>query len=577
MELNKKQVVNVLETIAVYLEIKGENPFKISAYRRAAQALETDNRSMASIDDPAGIKGIGKGTAQVIRELMETGTSTILEELQKDIPAGLLDLLKIPGLGGKKISKLYQSLHVVDFPSLKKACEEGKVHALEGFGLKTEEKLLKALEARTVRPERLPIAYMLKLAEAIESVLRDLPSAKRFSRAGSLRRAKEMMKDLDFVIATDDAAMTADEILQRLPIYEQVGKGEAKMTVLLADDYHVSVDFRFAEPEAFITTLNHFTGSKEHNVLMRHLAKTRHEKISEYGVDDEDEDEWKRLTFATEKEFYAHFGLHWIPPEVREGGVEVDKAKEGELGLITLADIKGDLHMHTTWSDGAYTVQEMADAMREKGYQYACVTDHSKSLRVAGGLSAYRLLKQREEIERVNQLYDDFKLFAGVEMDILPDGRLDYDDDVLKELDFVIASIHSSFSQDRSTIMKRFEAACMNPYVRLIAHPTGRLLGRRKGYPVDVEQLIELARVSGTALELNANRNRLDLSPKWLAKAQAAGVKMAINTDSHSIKMIGEMTLGVQTAVRGWIRPQTVLNTLSLEALSTFLKQKKSV
>lgn len=571
--MNKKQVVHVLETIAVYLEIKGENPFKISAYRRAAQALETDNRSMANIDDPAEIKGIGKGTAQVIQELTETGTSTLLEELQKDIPASLLDLLKIPGLGGKKISKLYRELHVVDFPSLKKACEAGKVRGLAGFGLKTEEKLLKALEARSVRPERLPIAYMLKLAEEIESVLRGVPSAERFSRAGSLRRAKEMMKDLDFVIATEDPLQTADDILQRLPVHEQVGKGEAKMTVLLADDYHVSVDFRFAEPKAFITTLNHFTGSKEHNVLMRHLAKERHEKISEYGVDDEEEQ--KRLTFATEEAFYAHFGLHWIPPEVREGGVEVDKAKEGELGLITLTDIKGDLHMHTTWSDGAYTIQEMAEAMRAKGYQYACVTDHSKSLRVAGGLSGYRLLKQREEIERVNGLYADFKLFAGVEMDILPDGNLDYDDDVLKELDFVIASIHSSFSQDKAAIMKRLEAACMNPYVRLIAHPTGRLLGRRRGYSVDVDQLIELARASGTALELNANRNRLDLSAKWLVKAQAAGVRIAIDTDSHSIEMMDEMTLGVQMAVRGWIRPETVLNTLSLEALSTLLKQKK--
>ncbi|RYM06892.1 DNA polymerase/3'-5' exonuclease PolX [Sporolactobacillus sp. THM7-7] len=572
--MNKKQIVDKLEEISLYLEITGENPFKIAAYRRAGQALEIDRRSMATIDDVGAIRGIGKGTKRVIEELMETGESSVLNELREKIPGSLLELLKIPGLGGKKTGKLYRELHVTDLETLQAVCEKGRVRALPGFGEKTEEKILKALKERSRRPQELSIAYMADLAENIESVLEKVPAIGRFSRAGSLRRAKEMMKDLDFVLETADPEKTADGILEILPVAEVVVRGESKMTVHLSDPYRVSVDFRFAEPATFVTTLNHFTGSKEHNVLMRHLAKARGEKISEYGVEKEKE---PVRTFSSEPDFYRYFGLNPVPPEVREGTDEVDLARRGPLGLLKLSDIKGDLHMHSTWSDGSYTIEEMADAMRAKGYAYACLTDHSKSLRVAGGLSEYRLMQQLEEVARVNARYDDFTLYSGVEMDILPDGTLDYDDEVLRQLDFVIASIHSSFSQNRLAIMKRMEAACRNPYVRLIAHPTGRLLGRRRGYPVDVARLIQLAKATGTALELNASRRRLDLSAKWVRQAQDAGVKIAINTDSHSIKMIDDMALGVQTAVRGWIRPETVLNTLPREAFDTFLRGRKPV
>ncbi|RYL93824.1 DNA polymerase/3'-5' exonuclease PolX [Sporolactobacillus sp. THM7-4] len=572
--MNKKQIVDQLETIALYLEIEGENPFKIAAYRRAGQALERDRRSMAQITDLGSIRGIGKGTAQVIGELMATGESSVLKELQKKIPASLPELLKIPGLGGKKIGKLYQALGVKDSETLRTVCEKGLVRNLPGFGKKTEEKILKAINEQDNRPVQLSIAYMTDLAEKIEAELAQIHVIRRFSRAGSLRRAKEYMKDLDFVLETEVPEETADRILESLDVFEVSGRGERKMTVLLDDPFHVSVDFRFAKPEAFVTTLHHFTGSKEHNVLLRHLAKERGEKISEYGVESGN---GSLLTFSSEADFYHHFGLHEIPPEVREGTVEVERAARAPLGLLKLSDIKGDLHMHSTWSDGSYTVQEMADAMRAKGYEYACLTDHSRSLRVAGGLTEYQLMKQLEEVERINAQYNDFRIFSGVEMDILPDGRLDYPDDILKSLDFVIASIHSSFSQTREAIMKRLEIACLNPYVRLIAHPTGRMPGRRKGYAVDVDRLIELAQVTGTALELNASRYRLDLSSKWVNKAQAAGVKIAINTDSHSLKMIDDMTLGVQTAIRGWVRPGTVLNTLSRKAFEHFLKKGKNL
>ncbi|TGA99400.1 DNA polymerase/3'-5' exonuclease PolX [Sporolactobacillus shoreae] len=570
--MNKKQIIDQLDRIALYLEIRGDNPFKIAAYRRAGQALETDQRSVAGIDDFSKIKGIGRATADVIKDLMMTGESSVLRELQKEIPSGLLELVKIQGLGGKKIGKLYQALNVTDLASLREACEGEQVRGLPGFGEKTEEKLLETIKKLNQRPEQLPIPYMLGLAEKIESALQSEQTIKRFSRAGSLRRAKESMKDLDFVIETDDPENTADRIIELLPVSEVTGRGDAKMTVVLDDPYHVSVDFRFAAPEAYVTTLHHFTGSKEHNILLRHLAKEHGEKISEYGVEAENK---PVRTFSTEEELYGHFGLSKIPPEVREGTDEVEKAKSGLLGLIRLSDIKGDLHMHSTWSDGSYTVQEMAEAMRARGYAYACLTDHSKSLRVASGLSEERLLMQLKEVARVNALYEDFTLFSGVEMDILPDGSLDYSDDILKKLDFVIASIHFSFSQSTDQIMKRLESACRNPYVRLIAHPTGRLLGKRSGYPVNLDRLIQLAKETGTALELNSNRNRLDLSSERVRKAQEAGVRIAIDTDSHSKKMMEDMSIGVQTAVRGWIRAENVLNTMTVEQFTTFLRAGK--
>jgi DNA polymerase (family 10) len=570
--VNKKQIISQLDTIALYLEIKGENSFKVAAYHRAGLALENDPRSMAGIEDLSKIKGIGKSTAQVIEELMARGESTVLAALEKEIPHGLLDLLRLPGLGGKKIGKLYRELGVTDLDSLRDVCEQGKVHALAGFGKKTEEHLLQALNDQQQRPNVLPIPYMLDLSEKIARVLKSTESISQFSHAGSLRRAKERMKDLDFVIETTDPEKVSGALLEKLPVHEVVGRGDAKMTVLLDDPNQVSVDFRFATRESYASMLLHFTGSKEHNVQLRRLAKERNEKISEYGVELED---GNVRTFTTEAEFYRYFGLNFIPPQAREGKDELDRAKDGPLNLIQLSDIKGDLHMHSTWSDGSHTISEMAEAMHAKGYAYACLTDHSRSLRVANGLSTERLLEQMDEVAKINDQYDDFTLFSGIEMDILPDGSLDYPDEVLSRLDFVIASIHSSFSQDQKQIMKRLENACRNPYVRLIAHPTGRMLGKRKGYAVDVNRLIQIAAETGTALELNASRFRLDLSSDWLGKVQDAGVKIAIDTDSHSLKMIDDMKLGVATAIRAGIKPENVINTWPTDRLKSFFNQKK--
>ncbi|MBB5324639.1 DNA polymerase (family 10) [Anoxybacillus tepidamans] len=567
---NKKDVIQLLETIALYMEIKGENPFKIAAFRKAASALETDERSLAEMEDFTKIPGIGKGTSAVIGEFLETGTSKVLEELQNEIPSSLLSLLKIPGLGGKKIAKLYQELGVVDVDSLKAACLEQKVQALAGFGKKTEEKILAAIEEIGSRPERLPLAAVLPIAEEIEQQLQAVKEIIRFSRAGSLRRMKETVKDLDFIIATNEPERVREQLVTLAHVSDVIAKGDTKVSLQFRYEYEIAVDFRIVHPDQFATTLHHFTGSKEHNVRMRQLAKERGEKISEYGV--EQVDTGNIITFADERSFFAHFQLPFIPPELREDGSEVDRYEEG-YPLIQLSDIQGDLHIHSTWSDGACSIEEMAEECRKKGYRYMAVTDHSQFLKVANGLTVERLKRQREEIERLNAKYDDFTILAGIEMDILPDGTLDYDDDVLTELDFVIAAIHTGFSQDREAIMKRLKAALENVHVDLIAHPTGRLIGRRSGYDVDVDMLIELARETNTALELNANPHRLDLTYTYLKKAQDAGVKIAINTDAHHLQMLDDMNIGVATARKGWIRKETVINTWTLDELRRFLRR----
>ncbi|ALX48249.1 DNA polymerase/3'-5' exonuclease PolX [Lentibacillus amyloliquefaciens] len=573
MPVNKKDVIKLLEKIAIRLELQGENPFKISAYRKAAQALERDDRSLSDIEDFTKMKGIGKGTASVISEYIQNETSETLAQLEKEVPQGLVPLLDLPGLGGKKLAKLYQELGVTDADSLKTACEKGEVEQLEGFGKKSAEKILQALEEANQRPERLSIATMLPLAEEIEDYLSTLPDITDYSRAGSLRRMRETIKDIDFIIATDNPEKVRDRLLNLERIKEVIAQGDTKVSVTLEDIYDINVDFRIVEPIEFASTLHHFTGSKDHNVAMRQLAKSKGEKINEYGVEVEETGEV--LTFHSEAEFFNHFDLNYIPPEVRENTGEVE-AYQDSVSLITLGDICGDLHMHTTWSDGAQSLEEMVNQARLKNYDYISITDHSKFLRVANGLNETRLRKQRETIDNLNDKYDDIHIFAGVEMDILPEGTLDFNDDFLAEMDFVIGAIHSSFNQSREKIMARLNAALENPYVSLIAHPTGRLIGRRQGYRADVEQLIERAKETDTALEINANPNRLDLSSEWARAAQEAGVKIAINTDAHDYFMLNHMTYGVGAARKGWLKAETVINTWSKEKLIAFMNRTKS-
>lgn len=572
MAINKKDIIKLLEKIAIYLELKGENSFKISAYRKAAQALEKDERSLAEIDDFTKIKGIGKGTNTVILEYIEKGSSETLKQLEQEVPNGLIPLLQLPGLGGKKLSKLYQELNVTDVESLRAACENGKVETLPGFGKKTAEKILAAIEEAGTRPERLPIANVIPIAEKIETYIKSMKDVEKFSLAGSLRRMKETIKDIDFIISTKNPESIRNQLLDMPGIKDVIAKGDTKVSVIYDDVYDVNVDFRIVTEKEFATTLHHFTGSKDHNVAMRQLAKSRGEKISEYGV--EIEETIEVLTFKSEEDFFHHFGLTYVPPEIRENTGEVESFDKA-YPLLKLDDIKGDLHMHTTYSDGAQSLEEMVNQVRNKGYSYVAITDHSKYLRVANGLDESRLRKQREEIDKLNERYDDIHIFAGVEMDILPDGSLDFSDDFLTEMDFVIGAIHSSFNQSEEQIMERLFAALENPYVSLIAHPTGRLIGRRDGYQVDVNKLIEKAKETNTALEINANPNRLDLSAKWARQAQEAGVLLAINTDAHSYHMLEHMKYGVGTARKGWVRKDTVINTWDKDKLMNFFSRNK--
>ncbi|MFZ3588399.1 DNA polymerase/3'-5' exonuclease PolX [Bacillus sp. DJP31] len=566
--MNKKDVTQLLEMIAIYMELKGENAFKTAAFRKAAISIEQDERPITEIDDITALPGVGKGTAAVIEEYLQTGHSNVLEELQAQVPPGLIPLLKLPGLGGKKIAKLYKELGIIDINGLKESCEEQKIRGLAGFGEKSEQKILQAIQEVGNRPDRLPIAFMLPIAQEIESNLCGMTEIVSFSRAGSLRRVRETIKDLDFIISTYNAIAVKEQLLRINKVKDVIASGETKVSLVLDYEYEVSVDFRLVKPKEFATTLHHFTGSKDHNVKMRQVAKERGLKISEYGVENIENQEV--TTFETEEAFYQYFGLTYIPPELRVGDKEIE-IFGAQVPLVKIEDIKGDLHMHSTWSDGAHTIEQMAEACIARGYSYMAITDHSKYLRVANGLTVERLKRQHEEIKRLNQKYKNFTILTGVEMDILPDGSLDYDDELLEEMDIVIASIHSSFSQDQKTIMKRLKNALTNAHVDIIAHPTGRLIGRREGYDVDMDMLIELARETNTALELNANPNRLDLSSIYIQKAQDAGVKVIINTDAHHIDQLGYMDLGVSVAKKGWIRKENVVNAWSLEQLKAFL------
>ena len=571
-QVNKKDLIQLLEKIALYLELKGENPFRISAYRKAAQALETDERALSEIDKLTDIKGIGKGTGDIMTEYIEKGTSTVLAELEEEIPKGLIPLLDLPGLGGKKLSRLYHELNIVDLASLKEACEAEQVSGLKGFGKKTEQNILKAIEEAGTRPERLPIDDMLTLAKKIEIYLESIEKIDRFSLAGSTRRFRETIRDLDFIISTDQPEKVKEQLFKMENIKDVISDGDTKVSVVVADKFDISIDFRIVTDQQFPTTLHHFTGSKEHNVALRQRAKEQGKKISEYGVEDLDSGEI--ITFKSEADFFEYFGLNYIPPELREAKGELE-VFEKEVSLISEEQILGDLHMHTTWSDGAQSVEEMVQFAQEKGYQYIAITDHSKFLRVANGLNETRLRKQREEIERVREKYPDITILAGVEMDVRPDGQLDFDDDFLQELDFVIGAIHSSFNQSEKEIMQRLKNAMDNPYVKLIAHPTGRLIGRRDGYLVNMEELIDYAKKTGTILELNANPKRFDLSSEWVNRAQEKGVPIAISSDAHNKLSLNFMTEGVKVARRGWLRPESVVNTWPLEKLQTFISKKK--
>lgn len=563
--MTKKDIIQLLEKIATYMELKGENTFKVSACRKAAQSLEMDERTLDEIENVTELKGIGKGVGEVIDEYRQSGQSSALEALQKEVPEGLIPLLKIQGLGSKKIAKLYKELNIDSKEALQVACEQGKVSELSGFAKKTEQNILEAVKALVAKKEKYPIDQIRGLNSEINDYLATVKDIDKYEVAGSYRRYKEMSKDLDYIISTDHPTSVQQSLLKMPNIVKQVAVGQTKVSLELAyDDETIGVDFRLIEPAAFYHTLQHFTGSKDHNIRIRQLAKEQDEKVSEYGIE---QNNGEIIQYQSEKEIYEHFGVNWIEPALREDGSEFDKNLDN---IIKLTDIHGDIHMHTTYSDGAFSIEDMVKANIEKGYEFMVITDHSQSLKVANGLSVERLLRQNEEIKALNEKYKEIDIYSGIEMDILPDGQLDYDDEILAKLDYVIAAIHQSFNQSQEEIMRRLENACRNPYVRHIAHPTGRIIGKRPGYEPDIDKLCQLVEETNTILEINANPKRLDLNADTVKKHP--NIQLTINTDAHHVEHLEFMKYGVATAQKGFVTKDRVINTMSREEFKSFVE-----
>ncbi|MFD0944242.1 DNA polymerase/3'-5' exonuclease PolX [Savagea faecisuis] len=557
--MDKKTIIRTLEQIALHMELLGENPFKISAFRKAANTLELDGRSLAEMDNIYELKGIGKSTGTVIRELIEKGESETLKELEQQVPKSMLDMLKIPGLGGKRIAKIREALGIESIEALYEAAKANEISQLPGFGKKTEQNFIEAIEQLNERSDKHPLWLVEKMVKEVATALDQIEEVEKYEATGSYRRREEESSDLDFIVVTAQPEAVTDQMKELLPIDSIIGSGEAKFSFTAHFDEYVDVDIRFVTAEQFATAIHHFTGSKDHNVKMRQRAKERGEKISEYGVTLED---GTMQTFDTEEQFFNHFDLPFIPPNLRQNGAELEKLDEMER-MVKIEHINSDLHMHTTWSDGAFSIGEMREALKAKGYTHAVITDHSQYLKVANGLTPERLFEQQKEITASNT--DDFLLLSGTEMDILPDGTLDFDDEVLANLDFVIASIHSSFNQKEEEIMDRLHEAMKNPHVDMIAHPTGRVIGKRDGYAIDIPQFLQWAKQYNKIVEVNASPYRLDLSVEHLKLAKELGVWIAINTDAHAIDQLDYMELGVLHTQKAYIEREQIVNTWTKE------------
>ncbi len=501
-------------------------------------------------------------------EFIETGRISDHEKLKKEVPLGLLELLSIPGVGPKKAKLFYERLGVKSIGDLEEAARKGMLAGLPGVGAKTEEKILKGILLWRKSRERRSLGRILPLAQEIINRLKESPSVRRISPAGSLRRMKDTVKDLDILVVSTEPMDVMERFVSFPFVMEVLGMGPTKSSILTKDAFQI--DLRVVPEESFGAALQYFTGSKNHNIHLRQIAVKRGLKVSEYGVFKESSNE--KIAGYTEEEVYEALGLVWIPPELREDRGEIEAALEGRLPkLLELSDIKGDLHIHSKWSDGAHTVEELIQKAIEKGYKYIAITDHSKSLGVARGLDEERLLSQIEEIRSIQQRYNSIKIFAGIEVDILQDGSLDLPNEILSKLDIVIASVHSGFNMSQEEMTHRICKALSNPYVDILGHPTGRLLEERNGYPVDIMTVIQKAREEGVALEINAYPQRLDLNDVNAKIAKESGVKLAINTDAHTFGQLDFMVFGVATARRGWIEKEDVINAWEVDELIKWL------
>ncbi len=564
--MEKSEIVSILNEMAAILEIRGENPFRVRAFANGARSLEGwegDLAALAAKGELRNIRGIGEGLARVIQDLLATGRSSDHEELRGSIPETLLDLLRIPGVGPKKARALHLELGISTLDELKRACQAHKVRELRGFGEKSETDILAGIE-RAVEYSR---RHRFDAAEAIGrkflAAIAGVPGVVQASLAGSLRRRLETIGDIDLLVACEDPESVRRAFLSVPGIRAREAEGETKLRVVASEG--IAVDLRVVEPEAFGAALCYFTGSKLHNTRLRGLARERGLKLNEYGL-------WKndrRLAGASEEEIFAALGLAYVPPEMREdqGEIEAALASPSLPELVAESDLRGTLHCHTTASDGANTLAEMAEAARRRGWKYLGIADHSRSAAYAGGLSIEKLRAQRREIERLNRKLDGFTLLHGVESDILADGSLDYPDDVLAELDYVVVSVHSGFSQSRAAQTARIEKALRHPATSIWGHPTGRLLLQREGYALDMEHLLLVAAEEGVIVELNSHPSRLDIDWRWGTKVRELAIDVGIHPDAHTTEGLADVAYGVGIARKAGLRPERISNTLTLGAL----------
>ncbi|MBI2322208.1 MAG: DNA polymerase/3'-5' exonuclease PolX [Chloroflexi bacterium] len=575
--MRSDQVAEHLDAIADLLEIKGESPFRVNAYRDVARRIAHHPEEISILAEEQrlrSIPGVGETLAARIVELIQRGTTETYEELARSMPAGLRDLLAVPGLGPKRVRQLYDQLSIASLPDLEAAVQAGRLRAVPGFGAKTEERMLRDLARLRQRVRRHLLGEAWPLAEEIAAALRALRLAERVEVAGSIRRRLETIGDLDIVIASARPEAFAARAVA-LPVVEQVQEhGPTKLTLLTQRD--VQLDIRVVAPHEFGSALLHFTGSKQHNIHLRAMAQERGWKVNEYGLFDEATG--ARLAGLTEEEMYARLGLAWIPPELREDAGEIEAAAAGRLPtLITEADVRGELHAHTDWSDGGASLEAMAEAARARGYAYLAITDHSRSRAVAGGLSVERVREQRAAIAALKARYAPFSILAGSEVDIRADGTLDYDDETLAAFDFVVASVHSGFAQSRDVMTQRLLNALAHPAVDVLGHPSGRLIGKREGYELDVEAVIAAAARHGKALEINSQPDRLDVRDTVARRAHEAGVLLCVATDAHSPRHYAALRFGIGQARRAWLPAEAVINTWPLERLLTWRRRRLDV
>jgi DNA polymerase (family 10) len=585
--VNKTEIAAVLVEIGTLLELKGENPFKIRAYQSGARVLEALSEDEIAERVKAGtldeVKGVGEALAQKISELHTTGRLEFFEKLKSSIPAGMVELLQIPGVGPKKIRALNEKLGVDSIAKLQQVAQEGQIATLEGFGEKSQEKILEGIRNREKYGRRHLWIEAWEVAEPLLAGLRKLPQVKRAEHAGSLRRRMETVGDLDFLVATDEPKPVADWFVKWPEVKEVTANGETKASVRLASG--IQADLRLVPPEQFVFALHHFTGSKDHNVQMRHRALGQGLSMSEWGLvpaegegtaKQKAEERGRKTDIETEEQLFKKLGLHFIPPELREGIGEIDAAEKGTLPvLVAESDIRGVFHNHTTASDGHNTLEEMTAAAQALGLEYLGIADHSKSSVQARGLDEARLAEQVAAIGRLNAS-GKFKtyVFTGTECDILPDGRLDFADEVLATLDYTVVSVHSVFKQSTEEMTKRIIRAIENPHTTMLGHLTGRLLLQREGYTVDVEKIIDAAIANRVVIELNASPWRLDMDWRHWRKAAERGLVCSINPDAHDIEGLAHFRTGVGAARKAWLTKENVLTTRPLAAVKKWLKER---